>query len=197
MTAIPVISAKHLPDMLDFLRVRRSSKILKITAPGPSPAQMDDILSIAARVPDHGKLAPWRFIVLEGDARMRAGALLRAAFPTEEPDASPAKLDLEAERFLRAPVVVAVISSLKDGKAPVWEQELSAGAACFNLCLAANATGFASVWLTEWYSFNPAFSKSMGLTERERFAGFIYLGTPSEPPEERERPVMQNIVTRF
>lgn len=193
----PVISALNLPDMIDFLQRRRSSKVLKIAAPGPTPDQVKTILTIAARVPDHGKLVPWRFIVLSGTARNRAGSLLRDAFVAEEPGAAAAKLDLESERFLRAPLVIAVVSSLRDGKAPEWEQVLSSGAACFNLCLAANALGFASTWLTEWYAYNPAFKSAMGLTDRERFAGFIYIGTATEPPEERERPDIKAITRYF
>lgn len=189
----PVLSAANMPAMLDFLSRRRSSKIKAIGEPGPSPEQLETILRTAARVPDHGKLAPWRFIVLTGDARSKAGALLRDAWLHEDPAAAPAKLDLEAERFLRAPAVVAVVSSLKDGKAPEWEQVLSAGACCFNLCLAANAQGFATTWLSEWYSYNPVFQKAMGLTPNERFAGFIYIGTAQTPPEERERPDMASI----
>lgn len=192
-----VTSARKLPNMLEFLLHRRSSKVKNLVLPGPDESQTDLILKAAARVPDHGKLAPWRFIVLAGDGRKKAGAFLKSAFLTEEPDASPAKLELEAERFCRAPVVIAVISSMKEGKTPEWEQILSAGAACFNLCLAANAQGFATCWLTEWYVYNLAFQKSMGLGDRERFAGFIYIGTPATAPEERERPDLAKIVSRF
>lgn len=193
MTDAPV-SALALPAMTDFLLRRRSTKVKNLSTLGPDAAQMAVILKAAARVPDHGKLAPWRFIVMTGEARARTGEMLRAAFLTEEPDAAPAKLDLESERFLRAPVVVAVVSSIKEGKTPEWEQILSAGAACFNLCLAANSMGFASTWLTEWYAYNPAFAKAMGLEGKERFAGFIYLGTATENPEERERPEMERVV---
>lgn len=192
-----VVSARNLPDMLDFLLHRRSAKVKNIGPPGPDADQLVLILKAAARIPDHGKLAPWRFIVIAADSRQRAGDILRQAYLSENPDAAPAKLNLEAERFLRAPVVVAVVSSLKDGKATEWEQTLSAGAACFNLCLAANAQGFATTWLTEWYAYNPAFQQAMGLGERERFAGFIYIGTATEPPEERERPELSALVTHF
>lgn len=190
----PVISAKNLPDMIDFLSHRRSTKVKDLAGPGPSPAQLETIIRIGARVPDHGKLVPWRFIILTGDARRKAGDMLKEAWLTEEPQAASAKLELESERFLRAPVVIAVVSSLKEGKAPEWEQILSAGAACFNLCLAANAQGFASTWITEWYAYNAAFQKAMGLSERERFAGFVYIGTASTQPEERDRPGIADIV---
>lgn len=190
------LSAQNMPAMVDFLSRRRSSKVLNLTTPGPDDAQIETILTIAARVPDHGKLAPWRFIVFKDAARHRIGAALSAAFLEENPDASPAKLALEAEKFLRAPLVIAVIHSVRDGKAPLWEQELSTGAACFNLCLAANAQGFASTWLTEWMAYSPAFQKSLGLdTEKEKCAGFIYIGTAKTAPEERERPKIESIVT--
>jgi len=194
----PVISAKNLPDMTDFLQRRRSMKVKGIGEPGPNPDQIAQILTIAGRVPDHGKMVPWRFIVLAGDARQRAGEHLKAAWLSEEPNAMPAKLELESERFLRAPVVIAVVSSLKDSpKAPEWEQVLSAGASCFNLGLAANSLGFATTWLTEWYAYNAVFAKAMGLGERERFAGFIYIGKAQGDPEERDRPDMQSIVQYF
>lgn len=194
----PVISAMNIPEMTDFLRRRRSMKVKGIGEPGPSEEQIAGILKIAGRVPDHGKLAPWRFIVFKGDGRIRAGEHLKAAWLTEEPQAMPAKLELENERFMRAPVVIGVVSSLKESpKAPEWEQVLSAGAACFNLCLAANSIGFTTTWLTEWYAYNEAFAKAMGLTERERFAGFIYIGTAQGEPEERERPDIAAITRQF
>lgn len=184
-------------DTYHFLKHRRSSKITALTAPAPTAEQMQDILTVAARVPDHGKYNPWYFIVFEGDARAAVGQHLRTAYATENPDAAPAKLDLEAERFLRAPVVVAVVSKIREGKTPQWEQVLSAGAACYNLCLAANALGFGTNWLTEWYAYSHSFKTSIGLTEGENFAGFIYIGTASEPNEERERPDMSSIVTHW
>ncbi|MGZ9097276.1 MAG: nitroreductase family protein [Micavibrio sp.] len=192
------VSALPLPAMIDFLQRRRSSKISNLAEPGPTTDQLQIILKSAARVPDHGKLVPWRFIVFAGDSRAKAGVLLRDAWRHEDPDAAEAKLDLEAERFLRAPLVVAVVSSMKEGKSPEWEQILSAGAACYNLCLAANGLGFASTWITEWYAYNPVFQKAMGLDpEKEKFAGFIYLGTAKADPEERERPRLEDIVRYF
>ena len=184
--------------MADFLSRRRSTKIMKIGEPGPSVEQLDTILKTAARVPDHGKLVPWRLIVLEGDGRKRAGEILRAAYPSEDPAATEAKLQLESERFLRSPVVVAVIFSPKEStKAPEWEQTLSAGACCYNLCLAANSLGFATTWITEWYAYNKSVAEGFGLNDTERFAGFVYIGTGTEPPEERDRPDMAQIVKRF
>ena len=184
-----------MPHIAEFLKTRRSSKITSLGGVGPTPQQLQDILTIGLRVPDHGKYCPWYVIVFEGDNRKAAGELLRVAYAAENPDAAPAKLDLEAERFMRTPLVIAVVSKIREGKNPQWEQILSAGAACYNICLAANAMGFGSNWLTEWYTYSPAFRASMGLTEGENFAGFIYIGTAQEKNEERERPDLSKIVT--
>jgi nitroreductase len=184
-------------DITNTLLARRSTAIKNLCHPGPSPAQIEQILATASRVPDHNKLAPWWFVVFEGEARAEFGKILRKAYLLEDADAAPVKLDLEAERFLRAPVVIAVISRIKEGKAPQWEQILSAGAACYNLCLAANALGFGSNWVTEWCAYNPVVREALGCDERDNIAGFIYLGTQSEKPEERERPALADISNRW
>ena len=184
-------------NTIDFLKNRRSSKVASLSEPAPNAEQLQEILTIASRVPDHGKYHPWYFIVFDGESRREIGSHLRTAYATENPDAEPAKLDLESERFLRAPMVIAVVSRIREGKNPQWEQILSAGAACYNLCLAANATGFGTNWLTEWYTTSPTFRKLMGLDERDNFAGFIYIGTSSEKQEDRERPDLAQIVTHW
>jgi nitroreductase len=186
--------------MLDLLLRRRSVSANKLGDPGPSSAQLEQMLRVATRVPDHRKLAPWRFVVFEGEARARFGKVLAEACEAEEREAPSAmRLETEAARFLRAPVVVAVISAPKrDAKAtPEWEQILSAGAACQNLCLAAIALGFATNWITEWYAYSPRVRAALGLAESERVAGFIYIGTPQEMPEERERPRLEDVVSRW
>lgn len=185
-------------SFLDFLQKRRSSAIKALGEPGPSADQIQQILTAASRVPDHNKLAPWWFVTLEGEARKEFGEkVLKKAYLLEEQEAAPAKLDLEAERFLRAPLVIAVISRIKEGKAPQWEQILSAGAACYNLCLAANAMGFGTNWITEWPAFNPQVRAALGCDERDNIAGFIYIGTPTEKNEERERPALPDIVNAW
>jgi len=185
--------------MLDLLSRRRSVKPAMLAAPGPSAAELDRILTIAARVPDHKKLAPWRFIVFEGDARATFGELIAAACAAEEKEPpSPARLDMERNRFLRAPLVVAVISRAKPSPgAPEWEQVLSAGASAFNLCLAANAMGYATCWVTEWLAYSPRIAAALGLTANEKVAGFIYVGTSNEKQDDRERPALTDIVTRW
>ncbi len=176
-------------DALFFLSRRRSTPIKCLSAPGPEQEELEAILAMACRVPDHRKLEPWRFIIIQGDARETTGATLAKIKQQECPDTSEAELEEDRTRFTRTPVCVAVISSPDHAhKTPVWEQELSAGALCMNLLLVANAAGWAGSWLTEWYAFSDAFSKHMGLIEGERFAGFVFLGTALQNPPERPRP---------
>ena len=184
--------------VLELLATRRSVKPDKLAAPAPSGAELDRILTIAARVPDHKKLVPWRFMVFEGKARAAAGELFVAACKAEENEPSHVRLETERTRFLRAPLVVAVISRVaKRPGAPEWEQILSAGAAAFNLCLAANAAGYGTNWLTEWIAYSPAVRAGLGLAENERVVAFVHIGTAMEKPEERERPNLADIVTRW
>lgn len=180
------------------LATRRSVKADRLRAPAPTGEELDRILTVAARVPDHKKLVPWRFIVFEGEARAAAGELFAAACQAEEKEPSHVRLDTERARFLRAPLVVAVVSRIAQRPgAPEWEQILSAGAAAFNLCLAANARGYGTSWLTEWIAYSPTVRAGLGLAETERIVGFIHIGTPTEKPEERDRPRLADIVTRW
>lgn len=184
---------------LELLLSRRSVKAAMLADPGPNPAELANMLTAAARVPDHKKLVPWRFIVFEGGARSAFGEVLAEACQTEERDRpSPVRLEIERARLLRAPTVVAVISRVVPSPgAPEWEQILSAGAACFSLCLAANALGYATCWITEWYAYSPRVRAALKLADNERIAGFIYIGTARERQPERERPDLAAIVTRW
>ena len=182
--------------MLDLLLTRRSGSAKTMTGPGPTPGQLADILKCGARVPDHGKLFPWRFMVFEGDARARAGDIL--AEVTRAEGAHERQVEEERGRFLRAPVVIAVISTAREMiKIPVWEQQLSAGAACQTMVIAATALGFVANWLTEWYAFHPVVKEKLGLKPGERVAGFIYIGTARDKLEERPRPEMDKVVRYF
>lgn len=185
--------------VLSLLSSRRSVKPDRLLTPGPSAEQLEQILRIASRVPDHKKLAPWRFIVIEGDARAQLGDIIAETCKAEEAEPpSQMRLDLERGRLMRAPTVIAVVSRVVAHRgAPEWEQVLSAGAACQNLCLAANAMGFGTAWITEWIAYNAKVRAALGLAENERIAGFIYIGTPAERPEERERPKLDDIVSRW
>ena len=185
-------------NALELLTTRRSFKAMELSGPGPSAAQIDTLLTVAARVPDHGKLAPWRFIVFEGEARRAAGDAIAAAFQSRYPDAKPEHVEAERNRLLRAPLVVAVVSRAGPHvKIPEWEQVLSAGAAAMNLVLAAHALGFAANWITEWYAYDRAVLDALGLAPHERIAGFVHIGIPPGPPEDRPRSALSEIVTRF
>jgi nitroreductase len=187
-----------LSNTIDFLKTRRSVKPREMSGPGPSPAEIDTILTVGARVPDHGKLAPWRFIVFEGDARLRAGAIIAAALARSKPQAPAADLEAAKNSLMEAPLVIAVVSSIKPHpKVPPWEQELSAGASCMNLVSAATAMGFGANWLTGWYSYDRSVLDGLGLGADEKIAGFIHIGKPTKPNEDRPRPVLAEIVTRF
>ncbi len=185
------------PDAINLLLSRRSGSAKAMTGPGPNADELALILKAAARVPDHGKLFPWRFIVFEGEARERAGKLLVDALcETEKPTNERAAM--EAARFLRAPVVVAVISRSREAiPIPEWEQVLSAGAVCQTLLIAAHALGYVANWLTEWTAYHPLVKEKLGLKPGERIAGFIYIGHSTVPLEDRVRPDMEKIVTRF
>jgi nitroreductase len=186
-------------SIFEFLAARRSVKPDRLAEPGPTPEELRQILTTGARVPDHKKLTPWRFIVFEGDARKSLGEIFAKACEKEDRQPpSPVRLDMERGRFLRAPLVVAVVSSIKARPgAPEWEQILSAGALCFNTCLAANALGFGTSWITEWIAYSATVREALGLGESERIAGFIYMGRPMEKPEERERPEMGKLITHW
>ena len=185
--------------IIAFLSARRSVKPDRLVEPGPSPAELDTILTIASRVPDHKKLAPWRFIVLEGEARARLGEVVaEACIAAEKEPPSHVRLETERTRLMRAPLVIAVVSRVTPHRsAPEWEQVLSAGAACLNLCLAANALGYGTSWITEWIAYNEAVGAALHLAANERIAGFIYVGTPTERSDERERPALAEIVSRW
>jgi nitroreductase len=187
-----------MPDALKLLTTRRSSKPAELAGPGPSAAEIETLLTIASRVPDHGKLAPWRFIVFEGEARRAAGAAIAAAFRVKYPDAQADHVDAERNRLLRAPLVIAVVSRAgPHAKIPEWEQVLSAGAAAMALVLAAHALGYGANWITEWYAYDRGVLDALGLKPHEKIAGFVHIGTPPHPPEDRPRPALNEIVVRF
>ena len=186
------------PDAIDLLKTRRSVKPREMSEPGPSPAELETILTIGARVPDHGKLAPWRFIVFEGDARIRAGELIATVFARKNPNATPADIDVEKHRLTDAPLVIGVVSFTRPHpKVPPWEQELSAGASAMNIVTAATALGYGACWLTGWFAFDRDALDALGLKPDEKLAGLVHIGTISKPSEDRPRPALANIVTRF
>jgi len=171
--------------VLDFLARRRSASAMTLAAPGPSETELADLLRLAARVPDHGKLAPWRFVVLAGEGKAAFAAGLEAI--AEKRD-DGVKLQAKLGKLKAPPMGVAVVSSPRPGDIPEWEQRLSAGAVCTNLLLAAAAMGYGANWITDWYAYDDEARALLGLTAEERVAGYVWIGTPSEPPAERVRP---------
>lgn len=187
-----------MPDALHLLATRRSVKPRDMSGPGPTPAEVETILTIGARVPDHGKIAPWRFIVFEGDARLKAGDMIARVFASKNPDAGANQVEAARKALAEAPLVIAVVSSPKPHpKVPLWEQELSAGAAAMNIVTAANALGFGANWLTGWFAFDPDVLADLGLHPNEKLAGFIHIGRFAKVPEDRPRPRLDEVVTRF
>jgi nitroreductase len=194
----PIFEEIFVPDAIDLLKTRRSVKPREMISPGPSPAELETILTIGTRVPDHGKLAPWRFIIFEGDARVRAGDIIAGVFARKDPNASPAEIDVEKRRLTDAPLVIGIVSFTKPHpKVPPWEQELSAGASAMNIVTAATALGYGACWLTGWFAFDRDVLDGFGLKADEKLAGLIHIGTVSKPSEDRPRPVLSDIVTRF
>jgi nitroreductase len=186
------------PQTLDLLLSRRSGSAKRMKGPGPADAQIRTLIQAATRVPDHGKLTPWRFLIFKDDARSRFGDLLVRALKETEPEATAERIAQEQGRFLRAPVVIGVVSRAREGiPIPEWEQILSAGAACQTLCIAAHAMGFVANWITEWYAYHPTVRAGLGLQSGERIAGFIYLGHPAEPLEDRPRPTFETIAQEW
>jgi len=176
-------------DALRFLRDRRSVPSRLLGEPGPDPSQLQAMLDEAVRVPDHGRLAPWRFLAIRGDARHALGALLAARALERDPEAPAAVVDKDRQRFSQAPLVLVVVGRLTRGhKVPEQEQLLSGGAVCFALLQAAQALGFGGQWLTGWAAYDPVVTARLGLSGDEVVLGFLHLGTPAEAAPERQRP---------
>lgn len=189
--ALPLKAA---PAVLAFLARRRSASALSLRAPGPTPAELSELLRIAARAPDHGKLAPWRFVILEG-AGKDAFADRLEALAAGRADAT--KLIAKLGKLRNPPLGVAVISRTVAGDIPEWEQLLSAGAVCTTLTYATLAMGYGANWITDWYAYDLEARAVLGLLENERVAGFVFMGAAAEAPQERARPDVAALTTRF
>ena len=198
-TNLELSVAKRSQETLELLMLRRSLTVKDMVHPGPNEEQLKQILKIGSRVPDHKKQVPWRFLTFEKSIRGKFGKILRTIFAKNNPKTNEKILDFEENRFLRAPLVIAVISTAdKDNpKVPEWEQILTAGAVCQNILIASNAMGYASQWLTEWYAYDKVVLKELNLNPNERIAGFIYIGTASKQPKERGRPDLANLVKKW
>ena len=187
-----------IPALRDYLLSRRSVGIAFLQEPGPNPAELEQILTIGTRVPDHGKITPWRLVIIAGDDRAKAGAALAEIAARNTPGLDEAGIEIERQRFLPAPLTIGVISAPQTHpKVPKFEQLLSAGNVAFNLVHAAFALGFAASWVTRWYAFDAAASAVLGARAGERFVGFVHIGTPTAAIEDRPRPALADIVSRW
>ncbi|MGE0006684.1 MAG: nitroreductase [Parvibaculaceae bacterium] len=183
---------------LNLLRTRKSASVKAMGEPGPTPEQLKAILEIAVRVPDHGKLTPWRLVLFEGEAREKFGEIIKARWQRLHPDHGADSLSFQAGLFLRAPTVLVVVSrAAPHVKIPEWEQLLSAGALTQNLLLAAAALGIGAQWNTDWIAYDAEIMKAMGLGAAEKIAGIVYLGTPQAALEDRPRPDPESLITRW
>jgi nitroreductase len=185
-------------DALELLKTRRSPRIPDLAEPGPSETELNTLLTIAARVPDHGKLVPWRFLVLRKEGRAPLAEALARCFRADHPEATPDQIEKERSRFANSPVIVGVISRAgPHAKIPEWEQVLSAGAACMNLVNAAHALGFGANWVTGWAAYDRSCLDLLGVAPNERVAGFVHIGKPTAALEDRPRPKLDEIVTKL
>lgn len=186
------------PALRDYLLTRRSVGQAFLAEPAPTGEELQTLLAIATRVPDHGKLAPWRLVLISGDARAAAGEKLAEIAKRKRPNLDEPGLDIERRQFLPAPLVIGVISTAKPHvKIPEFEQLLSAGNVAFNLVHGAYALGYAATWITRWYTFDAEAAAMLGAKEGERFVGFVHIGTPTTTIEDRPRPDLAEIVTEW
>jgi len=183
---------------IDLLLARRSVPPRLLAAPAPTPAEIRTLLTIASRVPDHGRVVPWRFVVIGPDGGARLGDLIAETFRSDHPQATAETLEMERCLLMRAPLVIAVVSSTREHpKAPEWEQILSAGAAAMSLVIAANAMGYGANWHTEWYAYDRRITGELGIGDHERIAGFVHIGTPTERPGDRPRPAVNDVAVEY
>lgn len=188
------LPVQAVPEVLAYLARRRSASAMALTAPGPSDAELADLLRLAVRVPDHGKLAPWRFVILRGPAKDAFAAKITTLADSQ---ANPAKANAALRKLTRPPICVVVISRHIPGEIPEWEQRQSASAVCQQLLLAAPAMGYGANWITDWYSYDPRALEILGVEAGEQVAGYLYLGTTTEQPQERARPDVAAITTEW
>lgn len=183
--------------VLDFLLTRRSLPARALSLPAPEGAALETLLTAAARVPDHGALVPWRFLILEAPARQRLAGMIRERGPLL--GINPAKVEKSASAWENAPLIVAVVAAPRHSdKAPEFEQLMTAGAVCLSLVNAALASGWGAAWITGWAAFDRCFvERGLGLASTERVAGFVHLGSFDTPPVERPRPDLASLITRI
>ena len=191
-------NVRLMPEPIEFLKSRKSISAQFLGPPGPSEAELTEILTVASRVPDHGKLTPWRFILFKGEGRTLASTALARLFAADHPEADEKQVAEEGRRLARAPVVVGVVSTAAPHpKIPEFEQLLSAGNAAMGILNAANALGYGAQWTTGWIAYDRRAGDLLGLKPAERFVAFVHIGTPTAPPIERPRPNLADIVSEW
>lgn len=194
---MPAVMLNDRSSILALLENRRSGRPREMIAPGPTEAEMERILTIAARTPDHGKLFPWRFVTVAADQRDALAELLARALPEHDPDALPAHHAKAIEFAQQAPALIVLVSApVPNHKIPEWEQQLSCGAAGMNLLLAAHALGYVGSWITGWAAYSEQVRAAF-CGPGERIAGFMFLGTPGAPLEERPRAPLATVARRW
>ncbi len=182
---------------INHLLTRRSVPVKDLSTPAPNAEELNWILRAATRVPDHGKLCPWRIVILRGEGAQKLGAIAAEQFAKQNADATDTQRTHEAARFTRAPLVLAVISTTIENSKPIWEQQLSAGAVCMNILHAAHMLGYGAKWLTEWVAYDPTILAALGGRPTDKIAGFLYIGSKTTEPEDRERPKLEDVVSEF
>ncbi|MEM7737955.1 MAG: nitroreductase [Deinococcota bacterium] len=196
---MPLIAVPNPPQhdnaTIDLLLRRRSLVVAKQVEPGPNTEELETILRCAIRVPDHAKLTPWRIQVVESDAQVELGKVFAEIYQRENPDAEEARLEVERLRPTRAPLLLIVSTKIESDRIPRWEQILSGGAVCQNILVAATALGYASQWLSEWPNYNEDVKAHLGIAQSDEILGFIYIGSANEPPKERPRPELGDVVS--
>lgn len=185
-------------ELAAHLQTRRSAKLSTLMDPAPSEEQLRQMLTLASRTPDHGKLVPWRFITIAGEGRARLGETIAARFAETNPGAPEERVEFMRQRLAHAPLVVSVVFCAREHpKIPEWEQVLTTGAVCMNLLHAARALGFAGLWLSEWYAYDRAVLDELGLAADEQLAGFMHIGTSHEDRDDRQRPDVASITSAY
>lgn len=198
MTTDTDLEFNNLSSTLSLLKTRRSAKSKTMIAPGPDAQELEDILSVGLRVPDHGKIAPWRFVIIEGDAQARFSRGLVDLYKAEKPGAPALETQAIAEFPTAAPLLIAVLSRVNaERKIPAWEQELSAGAVCQNMLIAAHAMGYAGQWLTGWPAYAAGAAALLGGEPTDKIAGYLFFGTAGCPLKERPRPQLSEVSWRL
>jgi nitroreductase len=183
---------------IDFLLSRKSPPVSELSEPGPGDAEIETMIRVAVRVPDHGRLTPWRFILYRGDARHKVGEMLAELAEKKEGPLTDARREQERTRLSRAPLVIAVVSVPRESiKIPQWEMFLSGGAAAMNLSLAAKALGYGATWVTYWFSDDAEGRRILGLSPDERVVALLHIGTHPGGTPDRPRPEPAAVISDY